>query len=242
MSTDSSTRLDSFLAQHGVTSRRNVQTFLLQNTVTLNGKRIRRHGLRFTSEDKVLVNGKPVKMPEYIYIIVHKPRGIISTATDEYGRKNVLSLFQTSKRLYPVGRLDKNSTGIMLLTNDGELANHLTHPRYHIPKTYEVLIEGKISGGKLEKLRTGVTLDEGITAPAQVKIKQQLPTKTLLEMTIYEGRNRQIRRMLSVLHIQIRMLKRIAIGPLKLGNLQEGANRSLTNEEITTLKRITNHQ
>jgi 23S rRNA pseudouridine2605 synthase len=230
-------RIDKYLANHGIASRRTIQIFLKGNAVTVDGKRITEHGERIDEKASVLINGKRMQKPKTIYIAVHKPKGIISTANDEFGRDNVVGLVNVKERLYPVGRLDQNTTGLILLTNDGELANKLTHPRYHVPKTYTLLAAGRVSENQLTQLKEGVALRDGMTAPAQVKITKQLPDKTVLEMVLFEGRKRQIRRMCEALHINLLELKRISIGTIQLGGLKEGSFRYLTDSEIESLRK-----
>jgi pseudouridine synthase len=148
-----------------------------------------------------------------------------------------LELVKSDVRLYPVGRLDKDSTGLILLTNDGELAQKLTHPKFHVPKIYEAKVLGNVSKTQIEMMGKGIKLEEGITKPAKVQIKaQSLPHHSILEITLYEGKKRQIRRMMSTLHLHVLELKRISVGQVKLGNLQVGKYRNLTQEELAGLK------
>jgi 23S rRNA pseudouridine2605 synthase len=229
-------RIDKFLANMGVTSRRNVPIFLQQNMVTVNGKKVLEHGERIDPKKDVLINGAALSKPKTMYIALHKPLGIISTAKDELGRDTVVSMVDAKERLYPVGRLDKNTTGLLLLTNDGDLANKLSHPRYHTPKTYQLVISGKISANTLRRMRDGVMLEDGMTAPATIESVKTMNNETILHVVLFEGKKRQIRRMCEVLHLELVALKRIAIGNLLLGNLKEGSFRNLTSEEISELK------
>ena len=150
----------------------------------------------------------------------------------------VTSLIPTKERVYPVGRLDQDSTGLILLTNDGTLANTLTHPRYHIPKVYHVLVTGVVTEAKLQRIRTGIDLDDGRTAPAEIKKLKEFPNKILLEITLHEGKKRQIRRMCATLRIHVLELKRIRMGKLQLGSLKPGMFRKLTAQEIEELKKL----
>jgi pseudouridine synthase len=234
-------RLDSYLARLGIASRRSIASVLREQQVTLNGNRVKEHGVRINPEkDHIHINGKQVTKPQLLYFLVYKPKGYISTADDEQGRKTVVDLITSPTRIYPVGRLDKDSHGIMLLTNDGDLSNKLIHPKYHVPKTYEVLIRGYIGEYKLNKLRTGVKLYDGTTLPADVKIIKQTNSKTLLQIVLYEGKKRQIRRMCEALELPLIDLKRVKFGTLHLGKLQPGNYRSLTKHELQELKGITN--
>jgi 23S rRNA pseudouridine2605 synthase len=233
-----SVRLNKFLANAGFLSRRKVEEFLKENEVTVNGVRIFEPGFRFNSEkDKVLVNDTQVKIPgEFVYFILNKPKGVITTASDEHGRKTVVDLVKTSKRIYPVGRLDADSKGLVLLTNDGELANRLIHPKYHIPKTYICLISGKVDEKKLKTLQNGVQLKSFKTSPADAKIIEQKPNRSVLQITLFEGKNRQIRKMCASVKLPLLELKRISIGPIKLGALTSGQYRPLTDTEVNELK------
>ncbi len=190
--------------------------------------------------DKISIDNREVTggEGEKVYIVLNKPPGYTSTGAKIKGEKNVLELVKSGVRLYPVGRLDRESTGLILLTNDGELAQKLTHPKFHIPKTYAVKVLGNVNKTQLEMIQKGIKLEEGITKAADVKIKtQSLPHHSILEITLYEGKKRQIRRMLAVLHLHILELKRISIGPIKLGNLAPGKYRNLSPEEITSIKK-----
>lgn len=230
-------RLNKFLAHAGIASRRKVDELIEQGKVTVNGKKAIL-GQKVGPSDKIQVKGREVRNEETLeYIILNKPIGVTSTVSDQHAKKTVLDLVKTSNRVYPVGRLDKQSKGLILLTNDGDLANHLTHPRYHVPKIYQVIYTGKIPQGKLRQMEAGIELEEGKTKEAKVKVITQDESKTLLEIALFEGRKRQIRRMAEKLHLHIISLKRMAIGPIKLGNLESGKSRKLTNEEISLLRK-----
>lgn len=237
---NNSIRLDSHLARLGIASRRNIARVLQEKTVAINGKRVTEPGIRVDPKtDHISLNGKSITKPPLVYFLVYKPKGYISSAADENGRKQVTDLVTTPYRIYPVGRLDKESHGIMLLTNDGELSNLLTHPRYHIPKAYEVLIHGKVADHKLLKLRSGVKLADGMTLPAEIKVQNQTHSKTLLQIVLYEGKKRQIRRMCEALELPLMDLKRVKFGPLSLGKLQPGNYRAVAKVELQLLKQTT---
>lgn len=230
-------RLDKFLANAGIASRRGIKPFLKQNAVTVNGKRVRESGERvIPDKDEIRINGEKIKSEKFVYYLLNKPIGIISTSSDEYGRENVIDLIEAKTRVYPVGRLDKDTHGAILLTNDGELTHKLTHPKFHVPKTYHLKIKGSISAEKIKKLKDGVILSDGITAPAKVKVVKTNPNFTILEMEIFEGRYRQIRRMCEVIYLNLQDLRRIRFGPIELGRLGEGSYRELTGDEINNLK------
>lgn len=234
---DKSIRLDKFLSNAGVLSRRGIKQLLKKEEITVNGKRVKESGIRiFPEKDEVKLNGELIKPSEKVYFLLNKPKGYISTTSDELDRENVVSLIDTTERIYPVGRLDKDTHGLMLLTNDGELTHRLIHPKFHIPKTYKLIIEGKVSPQKIKALETGVILSDGITLPAEIKILKENDKETVLTLTIHEGRNRQIRRMCETLGLELTDLQRIAFGPFKLEKLELGESRKLTDKEILLLK------
>lgn len=235
---DNTVRLNKYLANLGIASRRDIKSLLKQQIVTVNGQRIKESGFRIDpNNDDIRLNGEKIKPPQMVYYLLNKPKGIVSTTADEYGRKNVISLIPTRERIYPVGRLDKDTTGLIILTNDGEFTNFLIHPKYHVDKVYRLRVEGTIHQSQLHALRRGVLLDDGITYPAIVTVLKTSNTITLLEMTIHEGRNRQIRRMCETVGIKLLELQRIKFGSLALGNLREGQFRRLTESEISSLKK-----
>lgn len=233
-------RINKYLASIGVASRRKVDELVGEGRVKINGKTANLGDQVDPQKDVVEVDGEKVGEKEkLVYIALNKPEGYTSTAAHIKGEKSVLELVQSSVRLYPVGRLDKDSTGLILLTNDGELALKLTHPKFHIPKTYEVKVLGNVSKTHLEMMEKGIKLEEGTTKPAKVQIKtQSLPHHSILEITLYEGKKRQIRRMLATLHLHVLELKRTSVGPVKIGNLGVGKYRSLDSNELTSLKSI----
>lgn len=231
-------RLDKFLSNAGVTSRRGIKQLLKYQKVTVNGKRVTESGTRIDpSKDKILVNGQKVKKPGYVYFLLNKPMGVISTTADEFERDSVVSLIDTKERIYPIGRLDKDTHGLLILTNNGELTHKLTHPKYHVPKIYRLIVAKKPNDRQLEAFRTGVLLKDGITLPAEVQLLGEKNNKTTLLVTLHEGRNRQIRRMCEVVGIELLDLERISFGPIKLGNIEIGEYRELNQQEINSLKK-----
>lgn len=231
-------RIQKFMSECGICSRRKAEEMVMAGKVKINGKTALIGEKVNPYTDKVTVQGKLIKrQKEKKYIILHKPRGFVTTLSDEKGRKDITLLTEDIKeRVYPVGRLDKNSEGLLLLTNDGEFANMITHPKTHIPKTYRVTVRPPVSDNALNSLINGVTLDDGYTtAPADVSIVQSEENRVVLLITIYEGKNRQIRRMCEALGIELIRLKRIAIGEIRLGMLPQGKWRELSEQEIRSL-------
>ncbi len=234
-----SVRLNRYLANAGFDARRKIGNFLEQNNIQVNNIRITEPGVRINPEtDVVLVNGKIIKPQgnNFVYYLLNKPKGVISSVSDEHGRKTVIDLIPTKNRIYPVGRLDAETTGALLLTNDGELTNRLTHPKYHINKTYLCLVPGKVSLSQKLQLEKGVALKDGLTAPSQVELIDEKNNRTTFKITIHEGKNHQVRRMLSKVGLELIELKRVSIGALEIGNLAYGSYRTLTESEIKQLK------
>jgi len=228
-------RLAKFLAHAGVASRRGAEQLIAEGRVTVDGDTVTDPARDVDVHNAVAFDGERVKgaEPRVVYAL-HKPAGVVSTVSDTHGRRTVVDLVNSDRRLYPVGRLDADSTGLILLTNDGELANRLTHPRYEVPKTYRATLAGPaITDRALRALREGVELDDGRTAPARVRRL----TPHQLELTIHEGRNRQVRRMCEAVGRPVRQLVRIRFGPLELGDLRPGKARRLTAAELQALAR-----
>ncbi len=232
-------RLQKFMADCGVASRRACEQIITDGRVTVNGIPAVL-GMSVEDRDDVRLDGKRLKpQEERVVLMLYKPRGVVSTSSDEAGRRTVQEYVkELPYRLYNVGRLDLNSEGLLLLTNDGELANHLMHPRFGVNKTYRVVCDGTLSASEIATLTNGVMLDDGITAPAKVaNIRRSTTGGTAFSITIHEGRNRQIRRMLEAIgHLTLR-LKREAYGNLQLGELKPGQWRYLTKEEIDGLRK-----
>lgn len=231
-------RLQKYMADCGVASRRACEEIILAGRVRVNGEIVRELGVRIDEAvARVEVDGKPISLPHNkYYIMLNKPRGYVSTAKDQFDRPTVLDLVgDLSARLYPIGRLDYDSQGLLLLTNDGAFANRLMHPRHQVQKTYRAHVRGHVSRDAVDKLRRGVLLDTGMTAPAKVHIAREMPGSTVLDITIAEGKNRQVRKMCeSVGHTVVR-LTRTGEGGLTLGNLPEGKWRHLTPREVQML-------
>jgi pseudouridine synthase len=233
-------RLNKFLSKAGITSRRGADLLLEQGRVAVNEKIITRLGTVIDHEkDLVTVDGKPVKLTEeYFYLILNKPSGYLVTCKDDFNRPIVIDLVGKYKNLVkPVGRLDFDSSGLLILTNDGELAFRLSHPRFQIDKIYLVKCEGKITDTEMAKLAGGIELDDGVTAPAKIQLVSKSGAFSKFYITIHEGRKRQIRRMCQAIGKKVVTLKRVSIGNIELGGLKSGIYRHLDNKEITSLRK-----
>jgi 23S rRNA pseudouridine2605 synthase len=228
-------RLAKYLAHAGVASRRAAEELIRAGRVTVGGEEVRDPARDVDGSEPVGVDGHPLAGPEErVVYAVHKPAGVVSTARDTHGRPTVVDLVPVRERLYPVGRLDADATGLILLSNDGELANLLTHPRHEVPRTYRATVGNPpVSRDALAQLREGVELDDGRTAPARVR--RLAPDK--IELTIHEGRNRQVKRMCTAVGHPVRALERVRFGPLQLGDLEPGQHRRLEPPEVERLRR-----
>ena len=229
------------MAAAGVASRRKSEELIFDGKVAVNGQIVREPGTQINPDtDVVKVFGKAIRLPEeHIYIMLNKPLGCVSTCSDDRGRTTVLDYVKgVAGRIYPVGRLDFTTEGLLLLTNDGQLANKLTHPSHEITKRYFAVIDSFVSEGDVRKLEKGVFIEGGRTAPAKIKIMKASPDRTELTIAIHEGRNRQVRRMFETLDKNVVFLKRISEGELNLGDLKKGEFRYLTEEEIQYLKSL----
>ncbi len=232
-------RLNKFLAKAGIASRRHADTLIEEGHVSINGQVVTNLGTQVDeANDIVSVDGKPAKVSDdFVYIMLHKPISYLVTRMDEFGRPTVMGLVGKFRNVVkPVGRLDLNSSGLLLLTNEGELAFRLTHPRFKIDKTYRVKCEGYLTAEEAERLEKGVAIEGGITAPANVKITSQGQDFSRFEITIHEGKKRQVRLMCQAVKHEVIALKRLSFGNLHLGDLKEGKYRLLTDEEVKSLK------
>jgi 23S rRNA pseudouridine2605 synthase len=233
-------RLQKVLAHAGVASRRKSEELIRQGRVTVNGRVVTRLGTKVDpARDDVRVDGQRIRLEAgHVYIVLNKPRGVLSTMEDARGRRALGDLVQTAGRLYPVGRLDVTSEGLILLTDDGQVANLLTHPRFEHDKEYIVLVNGRPSAETLAAWRRGVVLEGNPTAPATVDVVRKEKDATLLRVVMHEGRKRQIRRVAALLGHPVRELKRVRLGPLQLGTLEAGQWRYLTPKEVRALESI----
>jgi 23S rRNA pseudouridine2605 synthase len=231
-------RLQKVLAHAGVGSRRAVEALVVAGRVRVNGEPARLGQRVDPSKDVVEVDGSRVPLDaSLVHVLMNKPEGVVTTASDPAGRPTVMDLWHGDERVWPVGRLDVATEGALLLTSDGELTYRLTHPRFRVPKTYLVEARGEVSRSTLRRLARGVELDDGPTAPARVRLRSRAGGSSLVEVTIREGRNRQVRRMFEVVGHPAGRLVRTAIGPLMLGRLRPGTLRRLTAEEVRAVYR-----
>ncbi|MER2254155.1 MAG: pseudouridine synthase [Priestia megaterium] len=231
-------RLQKVIAHAGVASRRKAEELIGQGRVKVNGKVVRELGTKVGPNDKIEVDEVPVESEAPVYFMLYKPRGVISAANDDKGRKTVVDFFpHVEERIYPIGRLDYDTTGIILLTNDGEFANQLMHPKFEVDKVYVAKIKGIPSRESIRQLQRGVMLEDGKTAPARAKVLSIDKSKqtAIVELTIHEGKNRQVRRMFDAIGHSVLKLKRERYGPLDLRGLNAGEARELTAHEVKQL-------
>ena len=235
--TEDSMRLQKYLSQCAVASRRKAEELIAAGKVKVNGKIAGLGDKVDPRRDTVTVSGKKiVSNKKHYYIMLHKPRGFITTMDDEMGRKCVAQLVKdVGARVYPVGRLDRDSEGLLLMTNDGEFANFMTHPSKHVPKTYRVTVRPNVTEDQLVAFNEGIEIDGKKTAPADAHIIEKDENRVVLEIILREGRNRQIRRMCEALGLEVARLKRTHIGSVKLGMLPQGKWRNLTEDEVHKL-------
>lgn len=233
-------RVQKIIAESGYCSRRKAEELISQGRVKINGRECGLGDKALPGKDIVSVDGENIFVPkkkQMYYIMLHKPRGYVTTMSDELDRKCVTDLIKDlPARVYPVGRLDKNSEGLLLFTNDGQFANDIMHPSKHISKTYRVTVRPDISDEQLVQLSEGVVIDGRKTLPATVLVLDKQPGRVVLQMTIHEGRNRQIRKMCEAVGLEVARLKRTSVGPLKLGMLKPGEYRELKPDELRALR------
>lgn len=233
-------RLNKYIAQAGVCSRRKADELIANGNVKVNGASVREMGYQVEDGDVVSVNGKEIAADSRkVYVAVNKPLGYITSMDDDKDRATVAELVSDiPERLFPVGRLDYNTTGLLIMTNDGDLTYTLTHPKHEVTKTYVATVAGVMSDARINKLRKGVDIGGFVTSPARVKVLKQNPRSAVVEIGIHEGKNRQVRKMFAAVGNKVQSLERVAIGELKLGRLMTGHYRKLTREEIDYLKNL----
>ena len=233
-------RIQKVLSENGILSRRKAEEYVAAGRITINGRKAQIGAAVDPRKDIVTVDGIRVDLSpkvQKVYILLNKPRGYVTTLSDELGRRCVAELVEDAPdRVYPVGRLDKDSEGALLLTNDGEFANMIMHPSHHINKTYRVTVRPGVSEDQVVELSTGVMIDDRMTAPAQVTVLERNPDRAVLQIVIHEGRNRQIRKMCEAVGLEVARLKRSSIGPIRLGMLQPGKWRELTPQEVGAIR------
>jgi 23S rRNA pseudouridine2605 synthase len=243
---ESGVRLQKVLAAAGIASRRASENLIHEGRVEVNGRVVTEQGLRVDPDsDVVRVDGSRIPPPRrHLYLALNKPRGVVSTMEDPEGRRNLSDLLEGARpgklsRLFHVGRLDTDTDGLLLLTNDGEFAHKLAHPSYEVPKTYLAEVTGIVNEATIKKLRAGVMLEDGLLKPSSVKLVSTAKDRSLVRMTLHEGRNRIVRRTMESVGHPVRHLSRIGIGPVRLGSLQSGELRDLTSEELGALLDLT---
>lgn len=233
-------RLNKYIAAAGICSRRKADELIAAGNVKVNGTVCRQMGCQVEEGDRVQVNGRTIEAAEKkVYVALNKPAGYVTTLSDEKDRATVADLVaDIPQRLFPVGRLDAQTTGLLLMTNDGDLAQHLTHPGHEVYKTYVALVAGVMSDARLAKLRRGVDIGGFVTSPAKATVLKQHPHSALVEISIREGKNRQVRRMFAAVGNRVQALERVAVGNIRLGHLKEGHWRKLSREEVEYLKSL----
>jgi 23S rRNA pseudouridine2605 synthase len=225
------------MARCGAASRRKSEELITAGRVMVNGQTVTELGIKVSENDEVMLDGKPL-LPEArkVYIALNKPIGYVSTVKDEHGRKTLLDLVDVPERIYPIGRLDCDTSGLILLTNDGEIYNKVIHPRQEKNKVYIALIQGILSDKEIEAFENGLEIEGYVTAPAEIETRRILGRNAEVEITIHEGRNRQVRKMCKKIGHPVLTLKRVSVGSIEIGSLEEGKWRYLTEKEVGQLE------
>lgn len=234
-------RIQKVIAASGVASRRKAEEMILQGRVCVNGEVLKELGYKVKRGDFITVDGKAIEKENKVYFVMNKPKKSMCTSSDEFDRLTVVSLVECKERIFSVGRLDYDTSGVLILTNDGDFANQMIHPRFHIPKTYNLTINGILNKEQLITLTKGVTLDDGsVTLPAKYKIteKDDKKNQMSLDLTIYEGRNHQVKRMMEAFGYHVTRLHRKQLGILRVDDLSQGSYRKLKPYEVKLLKQL----
>jgi 23S rRNA pseudouridine2605 synthase len=233
-----SERLQRYLARAGIASRRKCEQLILEGRVMVNGKVVDVLGARVSAGDTVTCDGRTVAPEPLEYYLLNKPAGVVSAVSDGRGRRTVTDLVPSRRRLFPVGRLDRDTTGLLLLTNDGSLAHRLMHPRFQVDKVYRTEVKGVVTDGELGQLRSGIKLDDGRTAPAGVRLLARGKSGSVVELTIHEGRKRQVRRMMEALGHPVIRLHRSRYAMLTDAGISKGGYRALSDDEVAELEKL----
>lgn len=233
-------RLQKVIAASGITSRRKAEVLITEGRVKVNGQVISELGYKVKKGDSIEVDGEPIQKENKVYYVMNKPKKCMCTLDDEFDRKTVVSLIECDERIFPVGRLDYDTSGVLILTNDGEFANTVIHPRYHLPKTYDVLINGILEPAQIKEMEKGIKLEDGMTLPAKVRIRKKdfKLKKTKFDLTIVEGRNHQVKRMVEYFGYEVTSLHRKSLGFLKADDMSQGSYRLLKPQEVKDLRKL----
>lgn len=234
-------RIQKVIAQSGICSRRKAEELIKQGRVKVNGKLIKEMGYQVKKHDVISVDDKPIQKENKVYYLMNKPKKYLCSNNDEHNRKCVVDLIDSNERIFTVGRLDYDTSGVLILTNDGKFANEIIHPRYHLPKVYNLTINHLLSPSDLMRLKKGIVLDDGYkTQPAKVKIKEKDPVKNQMsiDLTIYEGRNRQVKRMIEALGYKVTRLHRVQLGNIRVDGMAQGDYRLLKPQEVKDLRKL----
>ena len=234
-------RLQKVIANAGITSRRKAEELILKGKVMVNGEVVKKLGTKVLPTDEIVVDGVMIEAESKEYYLFNKPRGVITSTKDDKNRKTVMDFFDNDKRLYPVGRLDYDTTGALIITNDGDFANRMMHPSYKIDRSYIAKVEGLIDGKSINKIKSGVKIDNTIIYPSRVKLKKKdLAKKTsVVEITVHEGKNHEIKKIFEAVGFPVIKLKRESFGNLNVKNLKSGEYRKITSKELKQLYKLT---
>lgn len=238
-------RLQKVIANSGICSRRKAEELIAAGKVLVDGIVITKMGTMVDEKSSIIVDGKEIEKEEKVYFLLNKPRGVVTTTSDDKNRKTVIDLIETDKRIYPIGRLDYDTTGVLLLTNDGDFSNLLTHPKNEIEKVYVAKLEGIIKGAEIEQLKKGVTIDGNVKVKAtRVKLRKvdNDSKKSFVELTIHEGKNHQVKKMFEAVGFSVEKLKRERVAFLTVGNLKSGEYRELNKKEVHQLYALANKE